>query len=210
MSAPNLAARSRVRSAPQEKANLLKKTVRSWLVFQEQMVSTGQGDEMSARDTGGQLAPGLNWSRDVPSRMHDKRRRLHFRQKISDIEIADDVEISSSALGRGRFQLQLVEILCLLVRSARNESRGEHLPKAWIIHAPPEAHQSRHRLPHFFLSRSALLSAESERAIQNENRPASDSSTGPNFGGVITGWPRGNGAAGAGEIGDNPSVTSTP
>jgi len=62
------------------------------------MVSTGQGDEMSARDTGGQLAPGLEWSRDVASRMHDKRRRLHFRQKISDIEIAADIKISSSAL----------------------------------------------------------------------------------------------------------------
>src|SRR5580693_4870734 len=148
-----MSARNPVRSAPQEKADLLKKTVRGRLMLQEQMVSTGQGDEMSARDTGGQLAPGLDWSRDVASRMHDKRRRLHFRQKISDIEIADDVEISSSALGRGRFQLQLVEILCLLMRSARNESRGEHLPKARIIRSPSKAYQSRHRFPHFFFRR---------------------------------------------------------
>jgi len=31
-------------------------------------------------------------------------------------EIADDIEISSRALGRGRFPLQLVEIIRLLVR----------------------------------------------------------------------------------------------
>src|SRR5580700_7405844 len=168
MSAPNLAVRSRVRSAPQEKANLLKKTVRSRLMLQEQMVSSGQGDETGARDACRQLAPCLDWSRDVASRMHDKRRRLHLRQKISDIEIADDVEISRRALGRGRFPLQFIEIVRLLVRCTRNESRGEHLPKAWIVCAPSEAHQGYHRLAHFSLSRSALLSAERERAIQNE------------------------------------------
>ena len=78
-------------------------------MLQEQMVSTGQGDEMSAGDTGGQLAPCVERTYDVAPHMHDKNRRLHFGQ-IGDIEIADDIEISRSALGRGRFQLQLVEI----------------------------------------------------------------------------------------------------
>ena len=80
-------------------------------MLQEQMVSTGQGDEMSARDTGGQLAPCVERTYDVAAHMHDKNRRLHFGQKIGDIEIADDIEISRSALGRGRFQLQLVDSL---------------------------------------------------------------------------------------------------
>ena len=31
-------------------------------MLQEQMVSTGQGDEMGARDAGSQLASGLEWS----------------------------------------------------------------------------------------------------------------------------------------------------
>ena len=83
------------------------------------MVSAGQGDETGARDAGGQLAPRLEWNDLVVPHMHDERRRLHFGQKISDIEIVDDIEKSSRTLGRGRFQLQLVEIICLLVRSAR-------------------------------------------------------------------------------------------
>ena len=52
------------------------------------------------------------------------------------------------------------------------KSRGEHLPKARIVRAPSKAHQSRHRIAHFFLRRSALLSAERERAIENKVRHA--------------------------------------
>ena len=74
-------------------------------MLQEQMVSTGQGDETSARDTGGGLAPRLEGSHYVVSHMHDKRRSLHFGQKIPDIEIVDDVEISSSALGERSFSV---------------------------------------------------------------------------------------------------------
>src|SRR5580692_3395699 len=129
-------------------------------MFQEQMVSTGEDDETRARDAGGQLAPRLEWNQEVVAHMHDKRRRFHFRENIRDIEISDGIEISCRALGRGCFQLQLVEIIRLLVRSPWNEPGGEHLPKAWIVRAPPEAHQSCHRLAHFFLSRSTLLSAE--------------------------------------------------
>ena len=68
-------------------------------MLQEQMVSTGQGDEAGAGDAGGQLAPGFEWGRDVAPRVHDKRRLIHFGQKISDIEIADNIKISSSTLG---------------------------------------------------------------------------------------------------------------
>ena len=103
------AALSRARSTLQEKADLFEESIAGRLMLQEQMVSTGQGDEMSAGDTGGQLAPCVERTYDVAPHMHDKNRRLHFGQ-IGDIEIADDIEISRSALGRGRFQLQLVEI----------------------------------------------------------------------------------------------------
>jgi hypothetical protein len=41
----------------------------------------------------------LEWSGNIASHMHDKRRRFHFGQKISDIEISDDIEVSSGALG---------------------------------------------------------------------------------------------------------------
>ena len=70
------------------------------------------------------------------------------------------------------FRCSSLKIVRLLVRSPRDESPGEHLPKAWIVRAPSETHQSRHRLAHFFLSRSALLSAERERAIENKVRHA--------------------------------------
>ena len=40
------------------------------------MVSTGEGDEMSAGDTGGQLAPCVERTYDVAPHMHDKNRRL--------------------------------------------------------------------------------------------------------------------------------------
>ena len=90
-------------------------------MLQEQMVSTGQGDETGARDAGGQLAPGLEWNHLVVPHVHDERRRLHFGEQIDDIEIVDDLEIASGALGRGRFPLQLVEIVRLLMRCPRNE-----------------------------------------------------------------------------------------
>ena len=51
------------------------------------MVSTGQGDEPGAKDAGGQLASRLEGNRLVVPHMHDKRLRLHSRQKISDIEM---------------------------------------------------------------------------------------------------------------------------
>ena len=68
--------------------------------------------------------------------------------------------------------MQFVEIIRLLVRSPWNEPAGEHLAKARIVRAPSEAHQSRHCIAHFFLSRRALLSAKRERAIQNKVRHA--------------------------------------
>src|ERR1700722_6912771 len=110
-------------------------------MLQEQMVSPRQGDETGPADAGSQLAPEFEWNDHVVPHVHYKRRRLHLRQKISDIEIADDVEISRRALGRGRSQLQFIEIVSLLVRSPGNESRGEHLPKAWVVRAPSEAHK---------------------------------------------------------------------
>ena len=71
-----MAVRSRGLLAPQEKADLFEESIRSWLVLQEQMVSTGEGDEMSAGDTGGQLAPCVERTYDVAPHMHDKNRRL--------------------------------------------------------------------------------------------------------------------------------------
>src|SRR5580700_10270490 len=105
------------------------------------MVSAGQGDETGTGDASGQLAPGLEWNHEVVAHMHDKRRHPHSEQKVSDIEIAADIKIPSSALGRGRFQLQFIEIVRLLVRSPRNEPHCEYLPKARIICAPSKAHQ---------------------------------------------------------------------
>ena len=95
---------------------------------------------MGAGNASSQLAARLDRNHEIAPRMHDKCRRLHFGQKISDIEIAHDIEISSSALGRGSSALQLVEDICLLVRCAWNEQSGEHLPEARIIRAPSKAH----------------------------------------------------------------------
>lgn len=42
------------------------------------MVSPGKGDEMSAGDASGQLAPDLEWNHEVIPHVHDERRRFHF------------------------------------------------------------------------------------------------------------------------------------
>ncbi len=70
------------------------------------MVPTGQCDEPSPWDVGGQLAPRLEWNYAVVARVHNKRRRLHFGQKFNDIDIAGYTIISSRALGGGRSPLQ--------------------------------------------------------------------------------------------------------
>ena len=91
--------------------------------------------------------------------------------KISDIEIADDVEISSSALGRGRFQLQLVgnTLPCSCVPPGMN--RAVNICRKLGLSAPhPRRIKVAHRFPHFFFRGSALLSAERERAVQNKVR----------------------------------------
>ena len=134
------------------------------------MVPTGQCHEPSARDAGGDLAPGFDWNHLVVPHVHHERRRLHFGEQIDDIEIVDGFEIANGALGRGRFPLQLVENVRLFMRCSRDEKPCEHLPKGWIVRAPSNAHQSRHRIPSFFLRRRALLSAERERAIENKVR----------------------------------------
>jgi len=84
------------------------------------MVSTGQGDQTGARDAGGELAPGFDWNDLVVPHVHDERRRLHFGEQIDDIEIADGIEIANGAFGRGRFPLQLVENVRLLMRCSRD------------------------------------------------------------------------------------------
>ena len=58
-------------------------------MLEEQVVSTREDNETGSGDACGQLATRLEGSYDVVPHMHDKRRRLHFGQKISDIEIAD-------------------------------------------------------------------------------------------------------------------------
>src|SRR5262249_34666929 len=154
----------------QKKAYLFEEAVGSRLMLQEQMVSTGQGDETGTRDAGGQLAPGFEWNYLVVPHVHDERQRLHFGEQIDDIEIADGIEIANGTLRRGRFQLQLVENVRLLMGCSRDEKPCEYLPKGWIIRAPSEPHQGAHRIASFFLGRSALLSAKRERAIQNKVR----------------------------------------
>src|SRR5277367_3623994 len=93
------------RTVPQEKAELFEEAIRSRLMLEEQMILTGECDETGTGDAGGQLASGFEGSSEVAPHVHDKRRRLHFGQKVGDVEIADDVEIPGRALSRGRSQL---------------------------------------------------------------------------------------------------------
>src|SRR6476646_3703618 len=108
-------------------------------MFQEQMVLAREGDEAGSGNARGQLAAGFDWNHEVAPHMHDKCRGLHFGEKMGDIEIAHDIEISGSALGRGGSALQLVENIRLLVRSPWNEQPRKHLPEARIVRAPSEA-----------------------------------------------------------------------
>ena len=54
-------------------------------MLEEHVVSTREDNETGSGDACGQLATRLEGSYDVVPHMHDKRRRLHFGQKISDI-----------------------------------------------------------------------------------------------------------------------------
>ena len=78
-------------------------------MLQEQMVSTGQGDETGAGDAGGQLASRLEWNHLVIPHVHDERRRLHSGKQVDDIEIIDDIEITSGALGEVVFSCSWVK-----------------------------------------------------------------------------------------------------
>ena len=120
-------------------------------------------------NAGGQLASEFEWNDQVVPHVHsesvtpctsDRRSVISKSLTTSKYLAAHSAEVV--------FKLQFIEIVRLLVRSPRNKSRCEHLPKAWVVRAPSEAHQGYHRLAHFFLSRSALLSAERERAVQNK------------------------------------------
>jgi hypothetical protein len=53
--------------------------------------------------------------------MHNQCRRLHFGEKIRDIEISHDIELSGSAFRRGRSAVKLVKTGSLLVRCPWNE-----------------------------------------------------------------------------------------
>ena len=50
-------------------------------MLQEQMISTGQGDETGAGDAGGQLASRLERNHLVVPHVHDERRRLHLERR---------------------------------------------------------------------------------------------------------------------------------
>ena len=131
------------------------------------MVSTGQGDETSARDAGGELAAGFDWNHLVVPQVHDERQRRHFGEQVDDIEVVDGIGIANGALGRGRLQLQLIENVRLLMRLSRDEQPCEHLPKGWIVRTPSKAHQGRHRVASSSPPESAS-SAKRERAVQNK------------------------------------------
>ena len=152
------AALSRARSAFQEKADLFEESIAGRRMLQEQMVSTGEGDEMSAGDTGGQVAPCVERTYDVAPHMHDKNRRLLWPEDPRCRNRRRHRNIAPRTRARS-FQLQLVEMVCLLVGCAWDEPRGEHFPKAWTIRAPSDPHQSRHRIAGSWRSRSASLTS---------------------------------------------------
>ena len=83
----------------------MEESIGSRLMLQEQMVSTGEDDETGAGDASGQLAPGLEWSHELVTHMHNKRRCFHFGKNIRDIEIAANIEVSSGAVWRRSFSV---------------------------------------------------------------------------------------------------------
>ena len=77
-------------------------------MLQEQMVLALEGDETGAGNACSQLATRLERKHRSP-RTCMTSVGAHFGQKIGDIEIARDIEISGSALRGGSSSLQLVE-----------------------------------------------------------------------------------------------------
>jgi len=77
---------------------------------------------VSARNASSQLAARLDWNNEIAPHMHYDCRYLHFGEKVGDIQIARDIEISGSALGRGSSALQFVSTAtcCLPHRPTQN------------------------------------------------------------------------------------------
>ena len=73
-------------------------------MLEEQVVSTREDNETGFGDACGQLATRLEGSYGVVPHMHDKRRRLHFGQKISDIEIAQTSKYRAAHSGEVVFR----------------------------------------------------------------------------------------------------------
>ena len=78
-------------------------------MLQEQVILALQGNEVGAGNASSQLAAGLERKYQIAARVHYESWHCDSGQKIADVDIAHDVEISSSALGRGRPALQFVE-----------------------------------------------------------------------------------------------------
>jgi hypothetical protein len=62
-----------VPASPQEKANLVEEAIASRLVLQE-----GKATKQAPGIPAANWRTGLEWGGNVPSHMHDKRRRCHF------------------------------------------------------------------------------------------------------------------------------------
>lgn len=90
-------------------------------MFLKQMTLALKSDEAGIGNASGQLAAGLKWNHEITPHMHYQCRRLHFGEKIRDIEISHDIEISGSAFRRGRSAVKLVKTGSLLVRCPWNE-----------------------------------------------------------------------------------------
>jgi hypothetical protein len=87
------------RSAAQESPDLFEEPIGSRLILQEQMVLALQSDEAGAWNASGQLATCLDRNHEITPCMHYECRRLHRGEKISDIQIAHDIEISAAHSG---------------------------------------------------------------------------------------------------------------
>src|SRR5215510_7161193 len=80
--------------------------------------------------------------------MQHQSRRLHFFQKMSDIDVADLVEKSCSILWRGGNFLHIVKPLPLFGCPVGQIKAAPHLPKGGIVLAPSELDKRQLRVPY--------------------------------------------------------------
>lgn len=85
------------RACAQELLQLDEEPIEGGLPWQDHVVLAVKPHEPSAWDGSRHLPPGLEGAHAVVPRVHHQRRNSNLREKFTDVDVPDDLEIASGA-----------------------------------------------------------------------------------------------------------------